>query len=117
MYPQTIIPALPVLNPKKPKLTARQAKKKAQYYERFLTCVMKSQVLRSAEFLVEFLRETTPEQFYQKSVAAKYSKGPERLDQLATLYGDVDVSAGKRAKRICRKLPKFIDNYSDIAVQ
>lgn len=61
MYPQTIIPALPVLNPKKPKLTASQAKKKALYYERFLTFVMKSQILRSAEFLVEFLRETVQE--------------------------------------------------------
>lgn len=70
--------------------------------------------MRSAEFLVEFLRESDVEQFYAKMVAAKYNKGPERLDQINTLYGDVDVSAGKRAKRFCRKLPKYIETYSDI---
>jgi hypothetical protein len=48
--------------------------------------------------LVEFLRETSIEEFYTKVVTAKYNKGPERLEQIATLYGDVDVSAGKRAK-------------------
>lgn len=71
--------------------------------------------MRSAEFLVEFLRESDVEQFYAKMVTAKYNKGPERLDQINTLFGDVDVSAGKRAKRFCRKLPKYIETYSDIS--
>eukprot|EP00347_Sterkiella_histriomuscorum_P022193 403331347 len=114
MYPQTLIPSLPNFDPKKPKLTLRQLKKKCIYYQRFLTCVMRSQVMRSAEFLVEFLREADTEQFYAKMVTAKYNKGPERLEQIATLYGDVDVTAGKRAKRLCRKLPRYIETYDDI---
>jgi hypothetical protein len=56
MYPQTIVPALPRFNPKK-KLTQKQLIKKAIYYQRFLTCVLKSQVLRTAEFLIDFLKE------------------------------------------------------------
>lgn len=75
---------------------------------------MKSQVIRSSEFLVEFLREADIEQFYAKVVTAKYNKGPERLEEINTLYGDVDVTAGKRAKRFCRKFPRYIETYSDI---
>ena len=114
MYPQTLVPSLPYLNPKKSKLTQRQLKKKCIYYQRFLTCIMTSQVLRSAEFLVDFLREGDVEQFSRKVVAAKIGKGPERIDQINTLYGDVEVNAGKRAKKFCRRMGKYIETQSDI---
>jgi hypothetical protein len=45
-YPQTIIPPLPRYNQKK-RLTVKQIVKKQVYYQRFLTAVLKSQVLRS----------------------------------------------------------------------
>ena len=75
---------------------------------------MKSQILRSAEFLVEFLRESDIEQFYAKIVTAKYNKGPEKLDEINTLYGDIDVGASKRSKKFCRKFENYITTYSDI---
>jgi hypothetical protein len=93
MYPQTLIPSLPLWNPKKSKITQRQLSKKCIYYKRFLHCIMRSQVLRSAEFLVEFLREADVEQFHAKVVTAKYNKGPEKLDEIKTLFGGIEVGA------------------------
>jgi hypothetical protein len=75
---------------------------------------MRSQILRSAEFLVEFLRETDMEQFFAKATTAKYNKGPEKLDQINTIFGDVDVAASKRSKRFCRKFDNYITTYADI---
>lgn len=60
---------------------------------------MKSQVLRSAEFLVEFLRESDIEQFYAKVVTAKYNKGPESLEEINTIFGDIDVAGSNRSKK------------------
>lgn len=55
-FPQTIVPPLPRYNAKK-KLTGRQILKKELYYQRFIACVLKSMILRSAPFLLEFLKE------------------------------------------------------------
>jgi hypothetical protein len=110
MYPQTIVPTLPNFNPKK-RLTQRQLQKKCIYYQRFLTCLMKSQILRSAEFLVEFLKESDVKQFYAKVATAQFNKGPEKIDEINTLYGDVQVNAGKRAKTFCKKFNSFLTTY------
>ena len=76
---------------------------------------MKSQVLRSAEFLVEFLREAAVDQFHAKVVTAKYNKGPEKLDEIKTLFGGIEVGAPPRAKRLCYKLDNYITAYQDIS--
>jgi len=55
-YPQVIIPPLPQVNQKK-KLTKKQLYKKKVYYQKFLTSVMKSKVLRGCKFLIEFLQQ------------------------------------------------------------
>ena len=70
-YPQTIVPALPRFNPRK-RLTQKQLVKRQVYYQRFLTCLMRSQILRSAEFLVEFLKEPSMEQFMLRSIGTTY---------------------------------------------
>jgi hypothetical protein len=44
--------------------------KRELYYQRFLTMVLKSFVLRSSEFLVEFLKEGNTENFMLKALAA-----------------------------------------------
>ena len=76
MYPQTLVPSLPLWNPKKAKLTQRQLVRKSTYYQRFLTCIMKSQLLRSAELLVEFLREADVDKFHTRVASSRGSKGP-----------------------------------------
>ena len=55
-YPQTIIPSLPKYNLGKV-LSKDQMAKRAAYYERFLTAVLRSMTLRSSELLLDFLRE------------------------------------------------------------
>ena len=69
-FPQTIIPPLPRFNPKK-RLTQKQLVKRQVYYQRFLASVLKSMILRSSEFLVEFLKETNNEQFILKALGAQ----------------------------------------------
>lgn len=66
-FPQTIIPALPNFNNKK-KLTMKQLAKKNIYLTRFLTVISKSQVLRSAPFLVDFLKETNKDEYTLKAM-------------------------------------------------
>ena len=55
-YPQVIIPPLPLVNQKK-KLSKKQLAKKKVYYQKFLHSLMKSKVLRSSKFMVEFLKQ------------------------------------------------------------
>jgi PX domain len=69
-YPQTIIPPLPRFNAKR-KYTAKQLVKREIYYGRFLAMVLKSMVLRSSEFLVEFLKESNTDQFMLKALGAQ----------------------------------------------
>jgi len=114
MYPQTLVPSLPLWDARKAKLTQRQLVHKCSYYQRFLTCIMKSQVLRSAELLVEFLREADVEQFHAKVVNARVNKGPQKLDEIQTLTGGIQVSAPPKAKSLCFKLENYIQTYEDI---
>ena len=55
-FPQTIVPPLPAITKKK--LTPNQTNKRKVYYQRFLNCALKSQVLKTSKFLVAFLQET-----------------------------------------------------------
>ena len=43
---------------------------------------MKSQILRSSEFLVEFLRETNVEQFMLKALGAQQEEGPKKITEI-----------------------------------
>lgn len=68
-YPQTIIPPIPRYSQKK-RLTVKQIVKKQVYYQRFLTAVLKSQVLRSCQFLVDFLQESDTQVFMVRALTA-----------------------------------------------
>lgn len=68
-YPQTIVPPLPRFSGKK-RLTGKQIVKRQIYYQRFLVQVLKSMILRSSDFLVEFLKETDPHEFILKALGA-----------------------------------------------
>lgn len=80
-YPQTIIPPLPRFNPKR-RYTPKQLIKREIYYQRFLIIVMKSQILRSSEFLVEFLREINVDQFMLKALGAQQEEGPKKITEI-----------------------------------
>ncbi|CDW76278.1 px domain containing protein [Stylonychia lemnae] len=112
-YPQTIVPALPRFNPKK-KLTGKQLIKKCIYYNRFLTCVLKSQILRSADFLVDFLREPSVDQFMLKALGTQQDAGPRKLAEFNTLGGQIEINGRKRAKAFCDNLDAFNDTYQEI---
>jgi hypothetical protein len=99
-FPQTIIPPLPRFNAKR-RYTPKQLVKREVYFQRFLTFVMKSMILRSSEFLVEFLREPNTEQFMLKALGAQQEEGPRKITEIQTLGGDIDVQARKTSKQFC----------------
>jgi hypothetical protein len=48
-------------------------------------------VLRSAEFLVEFLKDPDVEQFKLKILGASMDSGPKKISEISTLGGEIDV--------------------------
>lgn len=66
-YPQTIIPPLPRFNTRK-RLTHKQIVKRQVYYQRFLQSVMRSMILRTSDFLVDFLKESDQHTFMVRSL-------------------------------------------------
>ena len=62
-----------------------------------MTFVNKSQVLRSAPFYVDFLREINKDEFTLKAMGAQMEQGPRKLFDITTLTGEIDVNAKKKA--------------------
>ena len=75
---------------------------------------MKSMILRSCEFLVEFLKETDSHQFMLKALGAQQEEGPRKLHEIATLGGQIDVKSSKSAKQFCDNYGNFINTYAEI---
>lgn len=97
-YPQVIIPPLPLVNQKK-KLNKKQLQKKKVYYQKFMTAIIKSKVLRGNKFLIAFLKEQDQYKFgYDLSVKEK-KRGPRRVKQIKTLTGEVLCEASDMAKQ------------------
>ena len=112
-YPQSIVPPLPRFNPRK-RLTVKQLVKRQVYYSRFLAGLLKSMVLRSSEFLVEFLREPDSQQFMLKALAAQQEEGPRKISDIATLGGEIDIQARKTARAFCDNFNSYINTYAEI---
>ena len=71
-------------------------------------------ILRSSDFLVEFLKEADSQQFMLKALASQQEEGPRKVSEIATLGGEVDVQARKSAKGFCDNFGSFISTYSEI---
>ncbi len=88
------------------------------YYERFLSAIMKSQTLRSCPFLVDFLRETVPQNFQLSAEAhIRDPTNPHKLDELNTLTGEIDVEVSDEARKFCDELPVMNDTYLNISTE
>ncbi len=98
-FPQTIIPPLPA--PSKKKLSINQTNKRILYYQRFLNCILKSQVLRTSKFLVAFLQESNQEAFNVKLLSIEDEHGPKNIFDFKTLSGEIDVEQRDRASKFC----------------
>jgi hypothetical protein len=71
-------------------------------------------ILRSSEFLVEFLKESDSHQFMLKALGASQEEGPRKITEIQTLGGDIDVQAKKSAKAFCEGFGPFINTYAEI---
>lgn len=109
-YPQVIIPPLPIVNQKK-RLNRKQLYKKKIYYQKFLTCVMKSKVLRGCKFLVDFLREQDQYKFGYDLSVKEQSKGPKKVKQIKTLTGEILCEASDMAKQFTENFTAFNSEY------
>lgn len=112
-YPQVIIPPLPQVNQKK-KLSRKQLQKKKVYYQKFMTSVMKSKVLRGCKFLVDFLREQDQYKFGYDLSVKEQSRGPRRVKQIKTLTGEVLCEASDMAKQFSEDFNSFNVEYQRI---
>ena len=112
-YPQVIIPPLPIVNQKK-RLNRKQLYKKKIYYQKFLTCVMKSKVLRGCKFLVDFLREQDQYKFGYDLSVKEQSKGPKKVKQIKTLTGEILCEASDMAKQFTENFTAFNSEYQRI---
>ncbi len=81
---------------------------------RFLTMILKSFILRSSEFLVDFLKETSSEAFILRALGAQQEEGPRKITEIVTLGGDIDVQARKSARNFCDNFGSFINTYAEI---
>lgn len=76
--------------------------------------MLKSQVLRSAEFLIEFLNEPSIDKFMLKAMGSQMEQGPRKLTDFKTLNGEIEITSRKSAKQFADNLDKFVDTYSEI---
>ena len=98
------------MNQKK-KLNKKQLQKKKVYYQKFLTAIVKSKVLRGNKFLVDFLKEQDQYKFgYDLSVKEK-KRGPRRVKQIKTLTGEVLCEASDMAKQFSTEFDSFNSKY------
>jgi len=71
------------------------------YYQRFLNCILKSQVLRTSKFLVAFLQETNQEAFNVKLLTIEEESGPKNIYEFKTLTGEIEIDQRERATKFC----------------
>lgn len=99
-----MVPGIPNIKARK-EYSAAQLEKRGSYYERFLFCILKSQTLRSSEFLVDFLRENQDHIFQEKSRTAILKEGPKKIDELQTLTGEADIEVAEESQKFREGLP------------
>lgn len=75
---------------------------------------MKSQILRSADFLVDFLKEPSIDQYMLKALGTQMDNGPTRLNEFLTLGGEIEINTKSRAKNFADNFEKFIDTFTEI---
>jgi hypothetical protein len=112
-YPQVIIPPLPLVNQKK-KLNKKQLQKKKVYYQKFLTSIIKSKVLRGCKFLIDFLKEQDQYKFGYDLSVKEQKRGPRRVKQIKTLTGEVLCEASDAAKTFAADFNDFNSEYQRI---
>jgi hypothetical protein len=112
-YPQVVIPPLPLVNQKK-RLSRKQLHKKKVYYQKFLSSVMKSKVLRGCKFLVEFLKEQDQYKFGYDLSVKEQSRGPRKVRQIKTLTGEVLCEASDLARAFSDGFGEFNGDYQRI---
>ena len=106
-YPQTIVPPLPKFHKTK-RYTPKQLLKKSKFMQRFLQSVMKSQILRGSDFLVQFLKEPSIEEFHVKVMSSKLEQGPKSIMEFKTLTGEIEIQSTQKAKEFCENLSEFV---------
>jgi len=85
-FPYIIVPPLPS---KKKKETEKSIKRREIYLTKFLQGVMRSEELKSSQFLVSWLTIDDPKDFPKVMKAAEKAKGPVGMDQIRSLQGVV----------------------------
>ena len=77
-YPQVIVPPLPKVDWRK-ELSKKQLNKKKMYYQKFLSMVLKSKVLRGCRLFVDFMKNTDQYKFGFNIAVKNSISGPKNV--------------------------------------
>lgn len=81
-FPYVIIPPLPI---KKKKETEKSIKKREKYLTRFMQGIMRSEELKSCQFLVEWLTNNDPKEFPKIMKAQEKIKSGRGMEAVKSL--------------------------------
>jgi hypothetical protein len=71
-------------------------------------------ILRSSEFLVDFLKIADNQHFMLRALTAQQEEGPRKITEIMTLGGEIDVQARKTARAFCDGFGTYINTYAEI---
>jgi len=80
-----------------PKAVPKLIEKRERYYTRFLQGVIRSEELKSSQFLLDFLFEQDHKAWSHQIKEAEKIKGPRYLEEYATPTGQARVQASAAA--------------------
>lgn len=101
------------MNQKK-KLSKKQLVKKKFYYHKFMHSILKSKILRSCKFVIDFLKEQDQYKFGHQLAHKENKTGPKRVKQIKTLTGEILCEASDMAKQFSDNFNSFNAAYQRI---
>ena len=109
LYPHILVPAC--LGGAPNKAIPKVIEKRERYYTRFLSAIMRSEELKSSQFLLSFVHETDPKVFSKIMKDAEKSKAPRGLEEFTLAEGEAKCHPSTASTQFCLKMPDYVETY------
>lgn len=107
-FPYMIIPPLPI---KKKKETDKSIRRREKYLSRFMQAIMRSEDLKSCQFLIQWLTNDDPKEFPKVMKSAEKQKQLKGMSVVSSFQGKVPTQMISNSAVFCSKMNDFIDSY------
>lgn len=88
---------------------------RAEVYNKFLQCAVKSEVLKSCKFLLLFLKITDKNYWQQEKNGYEKLKFSKRIEDVMHVDGQVSVEERSESKKYCEDVKNFNSVYNYIS--